>query len=1025
MLPAMPLAPGLYEHALTTALAAQLGEATSEVHELRTEQLANAIAKHLGGELQRALASLPAVDRGAAGTALVDGVLTAIATVLEQAGIEADVGAQRLAPPPRQLYAVGAAPHPSRPMSTLSASTLFTRSHLEPGLSSELGREIACADRVDVLIAFITVGGVRVLYEALSQLAGRGGEGLRLRILTTTFTGTTEAAALRALARLPRTEVKVSFDTRRTRLHAKAWLFHRGNGLTTAYVGSANLTSTALGAGHEWVVKVSATDLPHVVDRFAGTFETLWQDPEFERYDPEDPSHHARVEAARAAQHHGEAPALTLFALRPYPFQEAILDRLRAERDELGHRRNLIVAATGTGKTVIAAFDYARQVRGVPPRLLFLAHRLELLTQARDTFRHVLLDGAFGDLVSGGHEATRGDHVFATIQSAAALVARYGAAHFSHVILDECHHLPATSYQAVLRALQPTLLVGLTATPERSDGQSLLPDFDGRIAAELRLWHALTQQLLVPFEYYGLSDNTDLRKVRWTRTGYEAAALAGVYTGNDARARLVLQQLGRRVADLRDVRGLGFCVSVEHAEYMAARATALGVPALAVHGGTPADVRADAPRRLREREVNLLFTCDLYNEGVDLPFVDVLLLLRPTCSPTLFLQQLGRGLRLHPHKQTCLVLDFIGQHREEYRFEATLAALTGLPRARLRASVEQGFPQLPSGCALSLDAVAREQILTSLRRTLGGGARRLGAELRELASAGPVDLPTFLAETGRELADVYTDDFGWREVQVQAGAIAADPDADDLSRRLGWLRHVDEPTRLRAYRALTTTAAPLAPLDARRLVMLDAQLNVRGILRAAEETATYFRTRPAAREELGQMTTLLEEHVGFAGDVYPEADWPLALHRRYQRREIVAAVGHRGPGDKISIPQGGILKLEPSRRELLFVTLDKSSGGFSPTTSYRDRAISRELFHWETQGVASVSSPTSRRYLDSPGNGWRFFLFVQAGKGDPYAFLGPATYRSHAGDRPIGITWSLDHPLPGALFEELAVLAQG
>ncbi len=1022
----MPLASGLYEDALTAALAGKLGDAESELRPLRPDQLAPVLARHLAAELQRAIEDLPAEDRGAAGATLVERVLGEIAAVLADAGIEADVLPQRLVPPPRQLFAVGAAPHPRRPVSTLSASTLFTRSHLEPGLASELGREIACAERVDVIIAFITVGGVRVLHEALMQLAARPGVGPRLRVLTMTFTGTTEAAALDILARLPGAEVKVSFDTRRTRLHAKAWLFERGNGLTTAYVGSANLTSTALGAGHEWVVKVSARDLPHVIERFAGTFETLWQDPEFERYDPDDPAHRARVEASCADARDGEPPMLTLFALRPYPFQEAILDRLRAEREEHGLHRNLIVAATGTGKTVIAAFDYARQVRGVPPRLLFLAHRKEILVQARDTFRHVLLDGAFGELAHDGADVVRGEQVFATIASAAGLVARLGPTHFTHVIIDECHHLPAASYQAVLRAIEPAILVGLTATPERSDGQSLLPDFGGRIAAELRLWHALAQQLLVPFEYYGLSDNTDLRQVRWTRTGYDEAALAGLYTGNDARARLIFKQLASRVAALRAVRGLGFCVSVEHAVYMAEQATALGVPALAVHGGTPPDVRADAPRRLREREVNLLFTCDLYNEGVDLPFVDVLLLLRPTSSATLFLQQLGRGLRLHPDKPSCLVLDFIGQHREEYRFEVGLAALTGLPRARLRDAIAQDFPHLPSGCALSLDAVAREQILASLQRTVGGGAKRLGRELRELtATRGALELPAFLAETGRELEEVYTDNFGWRAVQVHAGLVAADADADDSSRRLGWLTHIDEPTRLRAYRELTATAAPLAPLDARRLVMLDAQHTARGTLRAAEATAAYFGDRAALREELHQLTRLLDDRVALAGDVYPEPDWPLALHRRYQRREIIAAVGHRGPGDKISIPQGGILKLEDTQRELLFVTLDKSSGAFSPTTSYRDRAVSRELFHWETQGVASVASSTGQRYLASPGNGWRFFLFVQVTKDDAYAFVGPATYRSHEGDRPIGITWSLDPPLPAALFEEFALLAQG
>lgn len=1021
----MPVAPGLYEHPLTAALVDALGDAAAELRALRPDQLPREVARLVAAEVQRALRALSDDARLTAGPLVVERILDELAATLEAAEHDsAGIRSQRLVPPPRQLWSVGATTPGPRPASTLTASTLFTRGAQEPALASELKREIACADRVDVIVAFITIGGVRVLYDALAQLAQEPGQP-RLRVLTTTFTGTTEVEAVHRLAELPGAEIKVSYDQRRTRLHAKAWLFHRASGLSTAYVGSANLTATALGAGHEWVVKVSAADLPHVVEHFSGTFETLWQDPEFQRYDPSEPSHRAQLAAALRV---GAPTAVTTrrLAPQPYPYQQVILDRLQAERVDRGHVRNLLVAATGTGKTVIAAFDYARQRPAAPPRLLYLAHRIEILEQARDTFREVLLDGSFGELAADGATCERADHVFATIASARRLLEERGPDHFAYVVVDECHHLPAASYQAVVRLLRPQILLGLTATPERTDGQSLLPDFDGRVAAELRLPDALAQQLLAPFEYYGVSDGVDLRQVRWTRTGYDAAALAGLYTGNEARARLVLAQLARRVPDLRGVRGLGFCVSVDHAEYMAAQMSALGVPALAVHGGSASALRDDVPRRLRAREVNLVFTCDLYNEGVDLPFVDVLLLLRPTESATLFQQQLGRGLRLFQGKTACLVLDFIGQHREEYRHDAALATLTGLPRARLREAVEQGFPHLPSGCALELDRVARDQILDALRRSHGGGAARLARELRELSTAGPIGLARFLRETGRDLGDVYTSGFGWRAVQVAAGQVAPDPEADEASRRLGRLRHVDEPTRLRRYRELTSDqTAPTGEFDVRRLLMLDAQTTARGVLRAAEDIAGFYRARPHVRAELCELTEVLEDRPGTAGDVYPEPDWPLALHRRYHRFEIIAAVGHRGAGDRISIPQGGILKLEASRRELLFVTLDKSSGHFSPTTSYRDRAISRDRFHWETQSGATTTSAAGRRYLDSPGNGWRFFLFVQRDKQAPYVFLGGARYLDHDGERPIAITWQLDHPLPAALFAEFALLAPG
>ncbi|MEZ4364958.1 MAG: DUF3427 domain-containing protein [Kofleriaceae bacterium] len=1018
---AKPLVPGVYEHPVTKALAPLLDHADRAVVEaIPPGQLSAVVSRQLDGAIRQLFAASASRDHVDLSLALSSRLSAAIAEVAADATSDLD-----LAPPPRRLMSIGE-PMGGRPTTSLTRSTLFTRSHREPRLAAELIAEIDCADRVDLLVAFITVGGVRALRDALERLALRSTPSPRLRVLTTAFTGTTEMAALDLLARLPGAEVRISLDTRRTRLHAKAYLFHRARELSTAYVGSANLTATALGAGHEWMLKVSATDLAHVVEHFEGTFETLWQDAEFERYDPDDELQRARVTAAlRAERASAVDDALTLVALRPYPFQEAILERLAAER-QAGHRRNLVVAATGTGKTVVAAFDYARlaAAAGVLPRLLFLAHRQELLAQARDTFRHVVGDAAFGELVHGGAEATRADHVFATIQSSAGLLARFPADHWGHVIIDECHHIPATSYQDVLRRLRPHTLVGLTATPERTDGRSLLPDFDDRVAAELRLWHALEQQLLVPFDYYGISDGTDLRHVRWSRTGYDLGGLAELYTGDHARADLVLRQLARRVADVRQLRGLGFCVSVEHAEFMAAHATARGIPSIAVHGGTAASIRESAPRRLREREVNLVFTCDLYNEGVDLPFVDTLLLLRPTASATLFLQQLGRGLRLHEDKTACLVLDFIGQHREEFRFEAMLGALTGLPRAKLRPSVERGFPLLPSGCAVSLDAVARAQILDALRRTLGGGLRRLGGELRELSASGAsLSLGEFLRETGRDASEVYTDDFGWRAVQREAGVPCDDAEAE-TSRCLGRLVHADDPGHLAALRYIAAGNAPTDDLGRRRALMYDAQVRARGVLRAAEATAVDLAARPRLAAELVELTEHLASAATPRPDVWPEPDWPLALHRCYQRREIVTAVGERRAGDKISVPQGGILKLDDSRRELLFVTLDKSGGEFTATTRYRDYAISRDLFHWETQGVASVDSAAGRRYLDSPANGWRFFLFVRFDRDAPYTFLGPATYLQHAGDRPIGITWRLTHPIAPDLLERFLVLGQ-
>jgi len=395
-----PRVEGVYEHVITEKLARDLEASTAApvIEELGEADAHVTLARHLGREIERALATLSREHRAEQARELAARLLDHLATLVSEEAAES-LSDQRPPSLPRRLMAVHRGAARERPATPLATSTLLTRGRNEPALGHELAREIAIADRIDAIVAFVTMGGVRSSEDQLHQFARRPGS--RFRLLTTTFTGTTEVAALDALARLPNAEVKVSYDTRRTRLHAKAWLFHRDTGLTTAYVGSANLTRTALGAGHEWMVKVCAADLPHVIDKFVGTFETLWADGEFERYVPDNDEHRARLRAALATESSTDIPDGFLVILRAFPFQDEILDKLAAERAVHGRRRNLIVAATGTGKTVIAAFDYHRQCArtGVPPRLLFLAHREELLDQARRTFRYVLQDASFGELL--------------------------------------------------------------------------------------------------------------------------------------------------------------------------------------------------------------------------------------------------------------------------------------------------------------------------------------------------------------------------------------------------------------------------------------------------------------------------------------------------------------------------------------------------------------------------------------------------------------------------------------------------
>ncbi len=498
-----------------------------------------------------------------------------------------------------------------------------------------------------------------------------------------------------------------------------------------------------------------------------------------------------------------------------------------------GHHRNLLVSPTGTGKTVMAALDYARLREELPrARLLFVAHREEILTQTLATFRHALRDYAFGELWVGHDQPRHFEHVFASIQSLRASGFEHlDEAHFDVVIVDEFHHATASTYRGLLERVHPRELLGLTATPERSDGLPVLDWFDGRIAAELRLWDAIDQHRLVPFVYYGIHDGLAIRKIPWRRgRGYDVEGLSNLLTGNDAWARLVLQEVTRRVDDAGRMRALGFCVSVDHAKFMARAFTGAGIKSTAIWSDTPVEERRTALRDLAERRIAVVFSLDLFNEGVDVPAVDTLLMLRPTESATLFLQQLGRGLRRHRTKAACTVLDFVGHHRSEFRFDKRFRALLGATRSEVASQVEQGFPFLPAGCHMELDRVAAEIVLASIRGAVPSRWSAKVEELRGHARGGAkASLVGFLAESGLELEDIYTGNKSWSDLCADAGlaVLPGGPNEEALRRACGRLLHIDDQSRIDAYRRLlSSNTAPeqlqLARTDQRYLRMIVA-----------------------------------------------------------------------------------------------------------------------------------------------------------------------------------------------------------
>jgi superfamily II DNA or RNA helicase len=707
---------------------------------------------------------------------------------------------------------------------------------------------------------------------------------------------------------------------------------------------------------------------------------------------------------------------------QPHEVQLRALEALRRTRQS-GYSAGLVVLATGLGKTWLSAFDTdAPEFR----RVLFVAHREEILKQSQATFRAATRDGHFGELLVGGHKPTRGQHVFASIQSLhEKRLESLRPDAYDVVIVDEFHHAEGKTYRDLLQHLKPRVLLGLTATPERTDGKSILGWFDGRIAAELRLWDALDLGLLSPFQYFGVHDQTDLSLIEWRSGRYDVTALERVYTADDVRATAVLRAIHAKVRDARAMRALGFCVSVRHAEYMAAFCSRKGLPALAVTGETPGPRRDDALRRLRAGEVNVLFTVDLFNEGLDVPAVDTVLLLRPTESATIFLQQLGRGLRLAEDKECLTVLDFIGTAHRKFRFDQRFRAVVGGTRASVRRQIEEGFPHLPAGCEIQLDRETQEAVLHNLRNALPSTTSGLADDLRAL---GDVSLREFLHHSELDLEDLYRNDLCFTALKHRAGLRRGEAPDNTVTRAFSRLLHVDDPHRLDTWRRWLAAEVPPAadPTDALQLMLFTGLGHVR---RPTSELADAFRELWALPDLRSELRELLDELADRRRrPTWPMLDLPFRIHGTYGRDEISAGLRQTRKG-KLLRTQGGVYKDDDAGADILYVTLEKDEKQFTPTTLYEDYPISPTRFHWESQGVTRADSDTGRRYQEHQQRNWRILLFVRQHKHDergvtsPYLFLGPVRYVSHEREKPMRIIWELERPMPPDFFRQVKVAA--
>lgn len=958
----------------------------------------------------------------------------------------------------------------TRPDIPLSDVALMTNTSKDLNLNTEIQKELESADRVDLLCSFLKMSGVNSLSEQLKAIKNRG---IPFRIITTTYMGATDRKAIDRLVEEYGAEVKISYQGDSTRLHAKAWLFHRNTGMSTGYVGSSNLSSAALTDGLEWNVRISNPITPGLIRQFEGLFESYWKSGDFTSYTASDKEKQELDTALAKADITGRKSKgleydidSSLLDVHPFPHQVRMLEEMQNARSK-GRHRNLAVAATGTGKTVFSALDYRHlcEQSGKKLKLLFIAHRKEILDQARRTFGDVMLKGNFGELLTGGKKPEYNEAVFATIQTlSGAALENYAPDYFDVIIMDECHHIEAASWDKVFNYFEPREFIGLTATPEREDGVNIADKyFGGYVATSIRLWDALEDNLLVPFQYFGIADGTDLRRVNVRGGQYDETDLEKRYTDHkdaERRLRIIVKELREKVDNPLRMKALGFCVSVKHAKYMAQKFNEIGLPADCLVGADSAERRAKVMGNLADdnHELTTIFTVDLFNEGVDIPNIDTLLMLRPTQSLTLFLQQLGRGLRRAPLKSVLTVLDFVGHQNKNFMIHSKYRAF-----ARQGALTVDDIksPELPAGCHFHLDELTQKQVIQKIRESLRMNQSALidtAKSYLEDMHRNSTDLdirPTvidFINHYGLGLPQIYGRSSKvtlpgvakpvattWTSLQAATGLYPdlVVPFQDNISlevnRRVKALRHVNDSFRINAYLELLNT-------DIREQDMTDEQRRFAWMLLFSiwpnakwvgsterfslnEGLATLRKNRGILQELESVWNFNAATDTASTLPLFEGEDIPLRTHAYYSREELFA--GLAGQEESFGVPTGfreGVKTFNSSNATALVVNLEKSEKHFSPTTMYKDYAISTDEFAWDSQNATTPESPTGQLFQHHEEQSRRIVLFVRRNQKDaigtrPYMCLGTVKYISHEGSKPMHIRWSLDRPMPASMFQ--------
>lgn len=864
----------------------------------------------------------------------------------------------------------------------------------------------------------------------------------------------TEPKALRRLAEFQNIKTKVYLPNLRG-FHPKGYVFNHLSH-SDVMIGSSNLTQPALSTNVEWNMLTRAEPASTLLAEVKREFENQWGDPHSTDLS-EDllANYEAEIKrVGRAGQIDESSPNKTTFLMPNLMQATAItnLDRLRKTNEH----RALAIAATGSGKTYMAVFD-SKQFQA--KRLLFIVHREDILRKAKESFESVFDSNKISTgLFTGNIKEANADFLFTTIQTLQRHYQSFEPDSFEYIVVDEAHHATSPSYAEALNWFKPKFMLGLTATPERSDGGDVYSLFDNNVAVEIRLRQALEWDLVAPFHYYGITDadidysNIDI---------------------DDTPAVAKLLMIGRRVDFIIEKmrfydhhgnkrRALGFCVNIEHANFMADEFNRRGIKAIALTSKHEPAVRLAVINQLEAADSNLevIFTVDIFNEGIDIPSVNTVLMLRPTESAIIFTQQLGRGLRKNQNKEFVTVLDFIGNHRKSFMMAIALMGTRHFDKDDLKVAVKSDFADIPGSAYIQMDRIAKEQILAQLEQEKFLSMKYLRQEYHDFKKVlkRTPQLVDFLKVDGAVDPLKFSDHSGtW--VQF----LASVEDSSDIrtvvsdKSALSALKFFTELLPLR--RIYEFVIARMA-LKNGTISIEDATLELKKHLKSPQiETVDYVFDflsgkffDSVEKEKFGEMTFLRQGKnlsaskfmTGFMGDStkgtcledllkygilrydleFGARDYGIP-HLKLWEQYTMRSLAYLSNSQRLHSSFRGLGLITSENQYFIFVDLNKDKN-VKDSINYNDRFINPRQFQWETPNSTSPDTAQGQRLLNHVKEGITMHLFARKfreleGHSQPFTYFGEVTYKGHDPKKakPMRIYYDLKSEVPANLYFEI------